>query len=62
MHFAVDHKVGYFIQKSRAIYKKINELLNDSSFDEKMKKNFDSIVIDTDASKVAKLLFQKNNA
>ena len=62
MHFAVDHKVGYFIQKSRAIYKKINELLNDSSFDEKMKKNFDSIVIDTYASKVAKLLFQKNNA
>lgn len=61
MHYAVDHKVGFFIQKARMIYKKINELLNDSSFDEKMKKNFDSVVIDTDASKVAKLLFQKSN-
>ncbi len=59
VHFAIDHKVGYFIQKSGAIYKKINELLNDGSFDEKMKKNFDSVVIDTDASKVARLLFQK---
>lgn len=61
MRFAVNHKVGFFIQKPRHIYKKINELLNDSSFDEKMKKNFDSVVIDTDSSKVAKLLFQKSN-
>ncbi|MCR5495682.1 MAG: glycosyltransferase [Treponema sp.] len=59
VHYAINHKVGYFIQKSGAIYKKINELLTDSSFDEKMKKNFDSVVIDTDASKVAKLLLQK---
>lgn len=59
MHFAVDNKVGWFIQGPKRIYKKINELLNDSEFDEKMKNNFDKITIDTDASKIATLLFQK---
>ena len=59
MRFAVDHRVGFFIQKASRIYKKINELLNDSSFDERMKINFDSVGLDTDASKVATLLFQK---
>lgn len=59
MHFAVRNKVGYFIRKPRAIYRKINELLNDSTFDEKMKHRFDSVVLDTDASKVAKLLLSK---
>ena len=59
MHFAVTHRVGYFIRKPRAIYRKINELLNDSTFDEKMKHRFDSVVLDTDASKVARLLLSK---
>ena len=59
MHFAVRHRVGYFIRKPRAIYRKINELLNDSTFDEKMKHRFDSVVLDTDASKVARLLLSK---
>ena len=59
MHFAVRNKVGYFIRKPRAIYRKINELLNDSTFDEKMKHRFDSVVLDTDASKVARLLLSK---
>ena len=59
MHFAVRHRVGYFIHKPRAIYRKINELLNDSTFDEKMKHRFDSVVLDTDASKVARLLLSK---
>lgn len=63
MRFAVNHRVGYFIQKSRKIYEKINEVLNDSEFDEKMRKNFDSVCIDTDASKVAReLLFPAQNA
>ena len=63
MHYAVNHKVGFFIQKSGKIYKKINELLNDENFDEKMKKNFDSISIDSDVSKVASLLlFPAQNA
>ena len=59
MHFAVRYRVGYFIRKPRAIYRKINELLNDSTFDEKMKHRFDSVVLDTDASKVARLLLSK---
>lgn len=59
MHFAVRNKVGYFIRKPRDIYRKINELLSDGSFDEKMKHRFDSVVLDTDASKVAKILLAK---
>ena len=62
MRFAVNNKVGYFIQNSRKIYKKINQILNDDNFDERMKKNFDSVSIDTDASKVAReLLFPVQN-
>ncbi len=56
MRYAVDHNVGFFIQKSRRIYRKINELLNDENFDEKMKQNFDTVKIDSDVSKVATLL------
>lgn len=59
MHYAVNHKVGYFIRKPSAIFRKIKELLNDKNFDEKMKHRFDSIVLDTDASKVAKILLHK---
>ncbi len=61
MHFAINHKVGFFIQKPKKIYNKINELLLDSDFDSKMKQRFDSISIDTDASKIVKLLFQKQS-
>ena len=56
MHFAVDNRVGYFLQKPADIYSKVNEILNDKNFDQKMKRNFDSITIDTDAGKVAKIL------
>lgn len=59
MRFAVNHHVGWFIRKPGAIYKKINSLLPDEHFDEKMKKNFDSVHIDTDASKIAELLLEK---
>lgn len=59
MHFAVKNKVGYFIRQPRKIYKKINYLLNDSQFDEKMKERFESVVIDTDSNKVAKILLGK---
>ncbi len=61
MHFAIDNKVGYFIQKPKEIYKKIDELLLDLDFDKKMKQRFDNICIDTDASKIVKLLFQKQS-
>ncbi len=53
MRFAVNNHVGYFIQSSRKIYKKVNEILNDENFDSKMKKNFDSLQIDTNSLKVA---------
>ncbi len=53
MRFAVNNNVGYFIQSSRKIYKKINEILNDETFSAVMQKKFDAIRIDTDASKVA---------
>lgn len=56
MHFAVRNKVGYFIRKPSAIFKKINELLNDSSFDEKMKHRFENVQIDTDVGKVVDVL------
>lgn len=56
MHFAVDNKVGFFLQKPSDIYEKVREVLSDNTFDHKMKERFDSVYIDTDASKVAKLL------
>ena len=59
LRFAVSHKVGGYIRKPKLIYKKINELLNDTQFDLKMKKNFENIRIDTDASKIVKILLQK---
>ena len=59
MRFAVDHKVGWFIRKPRDVYRKINELLVDKNFDDEMKKNFDSVHLDTDAGKVASLLLEK---
>ncbi|MDE5898788.1 MAG: hypothetical protein K2H09_05935, partial [Treponemataceae bacterium] len=58
MRFAVGNNVGYFIRKPADIFRKINELLNDSAFDEKMRHRFDSVAIDTDASKVAELLLR----
>lgn len=59
MRFAVNHKVGWFIQKPKDIYNKITELLSDTEFDQKMQKRFESIQLDTDASKIAKILLQK---
>ncbi len=56
MRFAVNKKVGFFIQNPRAIYRKITEIMSQSDFDERMKTNFENINIDTDVSKVAKLL------
>ncbi len=59
MRFAVKHNVGYYIRRSGNVFRKINELLNDTGFDVKMKKNFDSINLDTDAGKIATLLLEK---
>ncbi len=59
MRFAVRNKVGFFIQKPRDIYDKVEELLGDSTFDARMAKNFDALKIDTDSSKIAKLLLDK---
>ncbi|MBQ0162061.1 MAG: glycosyltransferase [Treponema sp.] len=59
MQFAVDNKVGYFIQKPSKIYDKVEELLNDEKFDEKMEKNFAALKLDTDTDKTAKILLAK---
>jgi UDP-N-acetylglucosamine:LPS N-acetylglucosamine transferase len=59
MHYAVRHNVGYYIRNPRSVYRKINELLNDENFDIKMKHNFDSVNLDTDAGKIATLLLEK---
>lgn len=59
MRFAVRNKVGYFIQKPGAIYDKIEEILSDENFDERMAENFANLKIDTDSSKIAKLLLEK---
>jgi UDP-N-acetylglucosamine:LPS N-acetylglucosamine transferase len=59
MRFAVNHNVGYYIRRPRNVFRKINELLNDTDFDVKMKKNFDSMNLDTDAGKTATLLLEK---
>jgi processive 1,2-diacylglycerol beta-glucosyltransferase/1,2-diacylglycerol 3-beta-galactosyltransferase len=59
MHFAVQNKVGWFIQKPSKIYDKIEEIFEDQDFDSRMAKNFDALKIDTDSSKIAKLLLDK---
>lgn len=59
MRYAVRNKVGYFIQKPRDIYKKITELLAEDDFEENHEKLFTSLDIDVDASKVVKLLLEK---
>jgi UDP-N-acetylglucosamine:LPS N-acetylglucosamine transferase len=59
MRFAVNHNVGYYIRRPRNVFNRINELLNDANFDIKMKQNFDSINLDTDAGKTATLLLGK---
>lgn len=59
MRYAVNNKVGWYIRKPKDIFNKINALLQDENFSEKMKHNFERINIDTDASKIAKLLLQE---
>ena len=59
MRFAVQNKVGWFIQKPAKIYDKIEEIFEDQDFDSRMAKNFDALKIDTDSSKIAKLLLDK---
>lgn len=56
MQFVVRNRVGFFIRKPGAVYKKINELLNDAHFEKKAQKHFDSLAIDFDSSKTAQLL------
>ena len=59
MRFAVQNKVGWFIQKPSKIYDKVEELLEDENFESRMARNFDALKIDTDSSKIARLLLEK---
>ncbi|MCQ2611278.1 MAG: glycosyltransferase [Treponema sp.] len=58
MRFAVDNKVGSFIQKPGKIFDKVEELLNDEKFDEHMKEKFDALTIDTETDKISKYLLE----
>ncbi|MBP5402476.1 MAG: glycosyltransferase [Treponema sp.] len=62
MLFAVNNKVGFFIQKPAAIYEKVEELLYDEHFDEKMEKTFAALKINTDTDKTARILLEKNSS
>lgn len=59
MRYATRNHVGYYIRRPRRIYRKIKELLDDTGFEERMGKNFDSLNLDVDSSKTARLLLQK---
>lgn len=59
MQFAVDNNVGYFIQSPGRIYDKVEELLADEQFDEKMKQRFAALNIDTDTNKTARILLDR---
>lgn len=58
MQFAVNNKVGYFIQSPSKIYDKVEELLADEDFDKKMEFRFNALSIDTNTDKTAKVLLQ----
>lgn len=58
VRFAVRNHIGWFIQSSRKIYHKINEILSDENFSENMKSHFDRLEIDTDAKKAAQILYE----
>lgn len=58
MQFAVNNKVGYFIQSPSKIYDKVEELLADEDFDKKMEFRFNALSIDTNTDKTAKILLQ----
>jgi len=57
VRYAVAHHVGWFVQRPRDIYRKIDELLNGSP-SRSMEQNFDSVDIDTDAGKAADQLIE----
>lgn len=61
MRYAVNHKVGFFIRRPGKIYKKINQLLKDDTYIPRMEKAFEAAQIDTDATKVARLLLDKGS-
>lgn len=56
MQYAVEHKVGYFIQNPSNIYDKVEDLLYDKDFDKKMESRFAALNLDTETDKTAKLL------
>lgn len=58
VRYAVKNNVGWFIQKPKNIYRKIDEILGDSGINERMQKSFSRLDIDTDAVKVADLLME----
>lgn len=60
MRFAVYNDVAYFVRSPKNIYKKIENILTDENYAKVIQKNFAKLKIDTDISKVAKLLLERN--
>jgi len=58
VRFAVKHNVGWFIQKPKNIYKKINEILSDEQYAQHTAERFASFDVDTDAGKIADMLVE----
>lgn len=61
MRFVVKNKVGFFIRNPSDIFRKINELFSDEEKYMNLVKRFDTLDIDTDASKIVKLLVYNTN-
>lgn len=62
MRFAVYNDVAYFVRSPKNIYKKIENILTDENYAKVIQKNFAKLKIDTDISKVAKLLLERNES
>ncbi len=61
MRFVVQNKVGFFIRNPSDIFRKIHELFSDEEKYMNLVKRFDTLDIDTDASKIVKLLVYNTN-
>lgn len=61
MQFVVKNHVGFYIRHSHDIYKKINELFSDDAKYSKVISRFETFRLDTDASKIVRLIVENNS-
>ena len=58
VRFTTRNHLGWFIQDPEKIYEKINEILSDGDFSQKMNENFDRITINTNVDQAAQILYE----